>query len=221
MARLSVAADPELAQRAQLVLGVVHTAACDVVDQHGELAAALEELARDLRGRFQGNAAERPEVAATRRAYRDLGDDPTHYRPANEALLRRVLSGKPLPNVNSAVDTNNYLSLASGWPCGCYNAAALVGPVVARRGTAGEQYAPIGKPPVEATNRIVLADDRGIFGSPRADSQRTMVTPGVTSIVFVIFGFGIEPATMTPLTETAAELLQRYCGAVDIEQLVV
>ena len=42
------------------------------------------------------------------RAYRDffwrVGVDPTKVRPAAEALLRRVIQGKPFPRINALVD---------------------------------------------------------------------------------------------------------------------
>src|SRR3989442_15085108 len=45
------------------------------------------------------------------RAYRDffwrVGIDPTKIRPAAEALIRRILGGKPLPTINTLVDAYN------------------------------------------------------------------------------------------------------------------
>jgi DNA/RNA-binding domain of Phe-tRNA-synthetase-like protein len=35
-------------------------------------------------------------IAATRKVYRACGKDPSRYRPASEALIRRMLQGKEL-----------------------------------------------------------------------------------------------------------------------------
>ena len=35
-------------------------------------------------------------IAATRRVYKACGKDPSRYRPASEALIRRMLQGKEL-----------------------------------------------------------------------------------------------------------------------------
>ena len=35
-------------------------------------------------------------IAATRKVYRACGKDPSRYRPASEALIRRILQGKEL-----------------------------------------------------------------------------------------------------------------------------
>jgi len=48
-----------------------------------------------------------PQIAAMRSAYKALGKDPSRYRGSAEALLRRVLSGKGLYQINSVVDINN------------------------------------------------------------------------------------------------------------------
>ena len=42
-----------------------------------------------------------PSIAATRRVYRACGKDPSRYRPAAEALIRRMLKDKELYNLKT------------------------------------------------------------------------------------------------------------------------
>ncbi|HEY0603435.1 MAG TPA: phenylalanine--tRNA ligase beta subunit-related protein [Herpetosiphonaceae bacterium] len=207
--------DADLRQKVpSMMLGLVEAEQLQVQLHDPGLWTMLEELCERLRSEFAGKAAaDRAEIAATRRAYRALGDDPTRYRPANEALLRRVLSRRALPQINTVVDVNNYVSLVSGFAIGCYDVAQLGGTVTARAGRDGEQYAPIGKAAVDAANRLVLADEQGIFGSPTADSQRSMVTPATRHVLFVIFGFEASQAALDQAVEQVAELLCRFCAA--------
>lgn len=217
-----------------LVIGLVEATAVHNKSDQLALRVMLDELCERLRVEYKGKvAADRPEIAATRRAYRALGDDPTRYRPANEALLRRVLrhqtvvpittsaSSEPtsaIPLVNTIVNINNYVSLESGYALGCYDLAHVQGEIVVRRGDLGEQYIPIGKPAVDASDRLVLADELGIFGSPTADAQRTMVTDAAQHVLFVIFAF--EPATEAvdqALTRTT-NLLTKFGGATIVGQ---
>ncbi|MGH9219167.1 MAG: phenylalanine--tRNA ligase beta subunit-related protein, partial [Vicinamibacterales bacterium] len=51
------------------------------------------------------------ESAAVRTMYKKVGIDPTKTRPSNEALLRRVRKGQPLPRVNAVVDVINWCSV--------------------------------------------------------------------------------------------------------------
>ncbi len=218
---IEIRIDPELAWQTRLCLGIVRATPVAIDKENAELWNEIEALTNELRDRFRDKAAERTEIAATRRAYRAIGDDPTHYRPANEALLRRVLSGKLLPRINTAVDANSYLSLASGWPLGCYNAGAIEGPITARIGRHGEMYQPIGKASVDATNRLVLADAQGIFGSPTADSLRTMVSDQVTDVVFAIFAFDVGTGAIERWNERAVELLRGYCAGTIVDRRVI
>jgi len=205
-----------------LALGLVEAEQLQVQLHDPGLWTMLEELGERLRVELKGKvAADRPEIAATRRAYRALGDDPTRYRPANEALLRRVLGMRALPQINTVVDINNYVSLASGFAIGCYDVATIGGAVTARAGRDGDQYAPIGKETVDATNRLVLADAHGIFGSPTADSQRTMVTPATHQVLFVIFGFESSQAALAQAVDQVADLLGRFCAAQILDRRVL
>src|SRR5512147_2175842 len=74
--------------------------------------AERDESIRTLMRRFTGRqAADLPGVAETRGMFHRLGVDPTKSRPASEALLRRVLQGKGLPEILPAVDVCNLASL--------------------------------------------------------------------------------------------------------------
>jgi DNA/RNA-binding domain of Phe-tRNA-synthetase-like protein len=80
-----------------------------------------------------------PQIAAMRSAYKALGKDPSRYRGSAEALLRRVLSGKGLYQINSVVDINNLVSLESLHPAGTYDLERITSPIELRIGAAGEK----------------------------------------------------------------------------------
>ena len=126
-------------------------------------------------------------LAPARRLYRAFGIDPTSTRPSSEALLRRILQGKPFPSINSAVDICNLCSTTFLLPIGLYDAAKIVGGVMLRQGEAGESYPGIRKDVVNVAGRPVLVDDVGPFGNPTSDSLRTCVTEATASLFMVIF----------------------------------
>ena len=55
-----------------------------------------------------------PSIAATRRVYKACGKDPSRYRPASEQLIRRMLQGKELYQIDTLVDLVNLASIAYG-----------------------------------------------------------------------------------------------------------
>ncbi len=126
-------------------------------------------------------------LAPARRLYRAFGIDPTSTRPSSEALLRRILQGKPFPSINSAVEVCNLCSTSFLLPIGLYDAAKLIGDVTLRQGESGESYPGIRKDSVNVASRPVLVDGLGPFGNPTSDSLRTCVTEETASLFMVIF----------------------------------
>ncbi len=152
------------------------------------LIAEMEALRAELAARHVGLApADIGALAPARALYRAFGIDPTRTRPSSEALLRRVLLGKPLPRILSAVDVCNLCSLRFLLPIGLYDAGRLRGAVRLRRGRPGESFEGIRKDDVHLGGRPTLADDDGAFGNPTSDSLRTSVTESTRSLFMVIF----------------------------------
>ncbi len=123
----------------------------------------------------------------TRALYQKIGLDPTKTRPSSEALLRRVLKGNPIYQINSLVDTCNYCSLQLLLSLGLYDVSKIVGSVQLRLGRENEGYEGIRKEFINVNERLTLADELGPFGNPSADSARTMITEKTTDALFVIF----------------------------------
>src|SRR6476660_6976388 len=150
-----------------------------------------------------------PQIAAMRSAYKALGKDPSRYRGSAEALLRRVLSGKGLYQINSVVDINNLVSLESLNPAGTYDLEKITPPIELRIGAAGESYKGIGKDLLNIENLPIFADANGAFGSPTSDSERAMVSLETRKILMVVFSFA-GPQGLERWMQRADELLRRY-----------
>src|ERR1700675_212519 len=133
---------------------------------------------------------ESPQIMATRAAYKALGKDPARYRGSAEALLRRVIAGKGLPEINAVVDVINLVSVESRLPVGLYDLGHVVGEIVFRAGKSGETYKGIGKYDLNLEGLPLFADTVGPHGSATSDSERTMVTAATKEVLAVIVSFG-------------------------------
>ncbi len=78
-------------------------------------------------------------VAALRTLFRAAGCDPTRYRPASEALLRRLVKGGELPEISPLVDLNNCLSAELAVPCCVMVEDSFGAPLVWRSGGRGRE----------------------------------------------------------------------------------
>lgn len=129
-------------------------------------------------------------ILATRSGYKALGKDPARYRGSAEALLRRIISGKPFPHINAVVDVINLVSAEIRLPIGLYDLSHVKGTVVFRVGRASESFKGIGKYDLNLEGLPVFCDETGPHGSPTSDSERTMVTPATNRIAAILVSFG-------------------------------
>src|SRR5580704_3299909 len=161
-----------------------------------------------------------PQVEATRAAYRALGKDPARYRNSAEALLRRVVGGKGLPQINAVVDVINLVSVESRLPVGLDDLGRVVGDIVFRAGRAGETYKGIGKYDLNLEALPLFADTVGPHGSATSDSERTMVTAETKEILAIIVSFG-GAETLDRWTQRLGALLQQYAAGTEIVKSIL
>jgi len=169
---------------------------------------------------FPRSVLESPQIEMTRRAYKALGKDPARYRGSAEALLRRVVAGKGLPQINAVVDIINLVSLESRLPVGLYDTAHVRGVVVFRAGRGGESYKGIGKYDLNLEGLPLFADDQGPHGSATSDSERTMVTSKTEGILAVIVSFGGAEG-LDRWTQRMSTLLSQYASAQKVETRIL
>jgi len=148
-------------------------------------------------------------VKANKDAYRKLGKDPNRYRPASEALLRRVANGKGLYFINNVVDILNLTSINTGYSICGYDIDKISGEITLGIGEKDEPYEGIGRGTLNIERLPVFRDSSGAFGTPTSDSVRTMVTEKTTHFLMIIIGFGNKPGIEKALNDTA-ELYQKY-----------
>ncbi|HXZ13914.1 MAG TPA: phenylalanine--tRNA ligase beta subunit-related protein [Candidatus Sulfotelmatobacter sp.] len=196
-------------------LGVLEADAVRVILVEPGLAARMDEVCERKRREFTVETlAEDAEIRAVRAMFREWGMDPSKYRPASEALLRRVVQGKGLYRVSNVVDAANLGSVETGWPYGCYDRGRIRAPIAFRHGARGERYEGIGKKVWHLEGRPVLADPEGPFGSPISDSTRSMVTEATRDVLVVIYAPKAAPEAR--VEKALAQLSQRlaeFAGA--------
>ncbi|MEM0078608.1 MAG: phenylalanine--tRNA ligase beta subunit-related protein [Nitrososphaerota archaeon] len=155
------------------------------------------------------NIKDHPVVRAFRDFYWEIGIDPTKIRPASEALVRRILSGSSLPEINNVVDAGNLASLETLIPIGIYDLDKIVGVPVLRFAKPGEEFIDItGKVKKLEPHNIVLSDDVGIIHIfPHRDSLRTMIDWDTRRVL--IIGCGVK-GVPRDLVEYAVDRVLHY-----------
>ena len=153
-------------------------------------------------------------IAATRRVYRACGKDPSRYRPASEALIRRQLTNKSLYQIDTLVDLTNLASIAYGYSIGGFDADKFHGDTLTLGiGRAGEPYEGISRGMINIEGLPVYRDATGGVGTPTSDNERTKITLQTTHLVVLINGYDGNEANVKANAEYIQELLRKYCNS--------
>ena len=152
-----------------------------------------------------------PSIAATRRVYKACGKDPSRYRPASEQLIRRMLQGKELYQIDTLVDLINLASIAYGYSIGGFDANKFVGDTLTLGvGREGEPYEGIGRGMLNIAGLPVYRDAEGGVGTPTSDHERTKITLGTTHLVVLINGYDGNEQRVAANAQFIQDLLRKY-----------
>ena len=142
---------------------------------NSEYCAALWDEIHEWEERFRRELTteslkELSGIAATRAVYKKCGKDPSRYRPASEQLIRRMLQGKELYQIDTLVDLVNLASIAFGYSIGGFDADKFVGDTLTLGvGREGEPYEGIGRGMLNIAGLPVYRDAQGGVGTPTSD----------------------------------------------------
>jgi DNA/RNA-binding domain of Phe-tRNA-synthetase-like protein len=189
-----------------------------VQERSEPLEAFKEEIYREVRRRYTlEGLKDEPRLRAYRDFFWRIGIDPTKIRPAAEALIRRILGGRPLPTINTLVDAYNLASVTSRIALALFDLDRLVGSdLVMRFAVAGEVFQGIGmkEPMALKGGEVVLADgDRLTAIYPYRDADYSKVTLATSRVLMVVCGVpGVGWEALEEGRQVAVEYVTRFCG---------
>jgi len=154
------------------------------------------------------------------RLYRDffwkVGIDPTKIRPAAEALVRRILTGKPLPMINNVVDSYNIASIKTEVALAAFNLDELKGNLLMRTAESGEMFRGIGmNEPMELKGiEVVISDEEKLVAVyPYRDAEKSKVSTGARNLTILVCGVpGIDEIVLNDAGKVALEIVTSFCG---------
>lgn len=154
-----------------------------------------------------------PPIHATREAYKKFGKAPSRYRPAAEALLRRIVKGEELYKINTLADLVNLASIYTGYSIGGFDLDIIQGDLVLGIGRAGEPYEGIGRGMLNIENLPVYRDNVGGVGTPTSDNERTKITLETTNFLLLVNGYDGSREGVMQCAEYTQVLIKKYCNA--------
>jgi DNA/RNA-binding domain of Phe-tRNA-synthetase-like protein len=126
--------DHEILERFPAVVGgVIHADGVSNRPAPAELTAAFQAEQASVKERIgETPLSELPTLAAWRGVFRGFGVNPTKYRSAAEALLRRLTKQGELPSINALVDLANLVSIRYALPVAVFDQRDVTGGTTVR-----------------------------------------------------------------------------------------
>ena len=182
--------------------------------------AFLDEQRRQISAIGEKPLSEIPSLAAWRLAFRQFGVDPTKYRSAAEALLRRLTKKGDIPSINSLVDLCNLVSIRYALPVAAFDARPLSGPITVQIAAGSETFTAHDSPEPEhpEPGEVIFADPASLVVARRwcwKQSLESTVALDTTSAILTVEAHqpaGSSLSEIPAALEDLRQLLSRYVG---------
>ncbi|MFO7322092.1 MAG: phenylalanine--tRNA ligase beta subunit-related protein [Chloroflexota bacterium] len=192
------------------------------------MGATPAELAGEFRAEQQAvlqrlgdrPLSELPSLAAWRAAFRAFGVDPTQYRSAAEALLRRLTRKGDIPHINTLVDIGNLVSIRYALPVAAMDLRGIEGGITVRYADGSEPFRNLNQTEVEhpAPGEVIFADAAGTVVARRWCWRQADVVGArddTTDILFIVEGLHAQAQQdVTAALEDLRRLLSAYAPGV-------
>jgi DNA/RNA-binding domain of Phe-tRNA-synthetase-like protein len=157
-------------------------------------------------------------LAAWRSALRGFGVEPTQYRSAAEALLRRLTKKGDIPSINLLVDLGNLVSIRYALPVAVFDTRAVQGTVTVHFADGSEHYTTLGQTEVEhpEPGEVVFSDETGLVIARRwcwrQSDQSAAQTDTTTALITVEAHHAEGHRDIEAALHDLLELLRKYAG---------
>jgi DNA/RNA-binding domain of Phe-tRNA-synthetase-like protein len=188
--------------------------------------AAEQEAVKTRLGETQ--LSQLPSISAWRATFSSFGVEPTKYRSAPEALLRRLTKKGDIPNINLLVDIGNLISIRYALPVCVIDAKALIGETITVRFAEGtEPFTPLKSGEIEypEPGEVVFVDNENVVMARRwcwRQSEQSSAQPHTTDSILVIEA---QHKNARPDIEAALQdfntLLEKYVGGLLVSGVLI
>lgn len=154
-------------------------------------------------------------IKEMREIFKKTGISANRYIASAEALLRRILDGKELYQINNVVECNNLGSIKFALPMGVYNTDNLSGDVLFKIGSDSDTMDTMAKGKINMKDILLTRDNEKLFGSPISDSPHTIINEKTKNILLLVYGTsGVGKEYIANATEYTAKKIMENSGGI-------
>lgn len=180
------------------------------------VSAQVARFSATARARLNGgNESALPEIQAWRRVFAKMGLQPTKYRCASEALLRRLRKEDALPRLHPLVDLCNAISAAFAIPVAVFDLAKITGDMEVRHATGSERYQTFsGQREHPDVQEVIYADQGGNAHARRwTNRQSSLSAVGPDTHAVMIVAEALHESAYEDMRTLLAALMEELAMA--------
>ena len=184
------------------------------------ITKSFEDLTSDYQNKYTLEEVVNIErIKVTRDGYKKLGKDPSHTRPACEALLRRILKYGNIYRLGNVIDVGNLISLKLLKSVCVVDLDQINGDVLIRIGTKEDEYYGINRGKINVDKIPLYTDSLGGFGNPTSDTLRTAITSNTKNVLVMLINFSDKDLNIDE--EIVENILNNYLKINNFKKLTI
>ncbi|MBC8495606.1 hypothetical protein H8D36_05615 [archaeon] len=155
-----------LAKFPEVKIGVLVAKNIDNSGSDAKLTSELRSVEEDVRSKLDVQTlVDNSKISDWRKAYSAFGSKPKTYKNSVEALIRRVLKGDELPDINKIVNIYNLISLKHILPAGGDDIDKVDGDVTLTIAKGGENFTLLGSLQEEVADEgeVIYQDNKEVL----------------------------------------------------------
>jgi DNA/RNA-binding domain of Phe-tRNA-synthetase-like protein len=211
-----------------IVGGVVHASGvANGPSPPGLLRSFADEQRLALERLGDRALSELPSLAAWRRAFSAFGVEPTKYRSAAEALLRRLTKQGEIPSINLLVDLGNLVSIRYAMPVAVLDQRSVSGGTTVRFAEGSERFTDLGSDGTGNPDpgEVIFVDAAALVSARRwcwRQSAESAARADTTDVLVTVEGHhdGAAGDVAAAVADLAA-LLEAYVGPASLATAIL
>lgn len=208
--KLSISSDI-FKKHPKLHVGIVVSENIDNTGSDDKIYTLLDDIQNLIKLDFvPEDLAKHHLISPWRAAYSDFGSKPSKYNSSVEALMKRILKGDKIPQINKFVDIYNFLSLKYIIPMGADDLDNVEGDIQLTIAKGDEVFVPLNSDQVENPDQgeVIYRDDRNVLCRRwnYRDCDKTKITDKTKKAILYIEG--LPPVTKEKVEEICKEAVQ-------------
>ncbi len=200
-----------------LRMGLIIIDTLDNQEVSDEIVSLLRSQEKETKKALEGKELSSVEnLKLWREAYSSFGGKPKKNKPSVEALVKRVVKGDELPNINSLVNLYNYISIKYLLPVGGDDISKVEGKITLGYAKGNENFLMIGASEAESPKEgeVIYKDSKDVLCRRWnwRECEKTKLTSKTKTAVIYLESLNLED-DLGKAVEELANLIEKYCKA--------